>query len=329
LVFTIAGVRRKFKKGTIMADMKAVRIHGYGGPEVLIYEDAPRPVPGAGEVLVRVHAASVNPIDWKIRAGYLKDYIPYTFPVILGWDVSGIVEAVGPGVTSFKKGDEVYAMGNVQRNGAYAEYMVIEASLCAAKPKTLGHAHAAAVPLAGLTAWHGLFESAELKPGQRILIIGAAGGVGTFAVQLAKWKGAYVIGTSSTQNTDLVLSLGADEAVDYTAGSIDNKVKDVDIVFDLVGGEAQDQSWKTLKKGGLMMTTVGQPAPERASAQGVVAKAVQNRPDAFVLKEIARLIEGNKIKVTLEAQVPLAESRRAHEISQGGHARGKIVLVTI
>jgi NADPH:quinone reductase-like Zn-dependent oxidoreductase len=312
-----------------MADMKAVRIHEYGSPDVLLYENAPRPVPGTGEVLVRVHATSINPIDWKIRAGYMKDWIPFTFPAILGWDLSGVVDSVGTGVTAFKKGDEVFAMPEINRNGAYAEYIVVKAELLAAKPAALDHAHAAAVPLAGLTAWHGLFEFAGLKAGQRVLIHGAAGGVGTYAVQLAKWKGAYVLGTSSGRNLELVKSLGADEAIDYTAGPFEQKAKDIDIVFDTIGGDTQDRSWKVLKKGGVLASTVGQPAADKAAAAGAVGKSIQNRPDAKILSEMAKLFDQGSLKVTVGMQLPLNEARRAHEASQGGHARGKIVLNTI
>jgi NADPH:quinone reductase-like Zn-dependent oxidoreductase len=310
-----------------MADMKAVRMHAYGGPEALVYENAPRPEAAQGEVLVRVHAAGVNPIDWKIRAGYLKEHMPYKLPLIPGWDVSGVVEAVGPGVTAFKRGDEVYAMANVQRNGAYAEYMVVEAPLLAAKPKKLDHIQAAAVPLAALTAWHGLFETVGMKRGLRILVQGAAGGVGSFAVQLAKWKDAYVIGTSSGRNLDLVRSLGADEAVDYSKGPLEKAVNDVDVVFDTVGGEAQDQAWKVLKKGGLMASTVGQPPQDKAASRGAIAKAIMNRPDAEALAELAKLLDGGKIKAEIGTRLPMAEARKAHEISQSGHARGKIVLI--
>ncbi len=182
-----------------MENMKAVRMHNYGGPEVLRFEDAPRPMPDSGELLVRVYAASVNAIDWKIRAGYLKDVFPVPLPFIPGWDVSGVVEAVGSGVTKLKKGDEVYARPDVAHNGkgAYAEYVVLKESEAALKPKSVDHVHAAAIPVVGLTAWQALFDAAALSKGQKILIHGAAGGVGSFAVQLAKWKEAQVIGTAS------------------------------------------------------------------------------------------------------------------------------------
>src|SRR4051812_29539006 len=174
------------------AMMKAVRIHTYGGLEVLAYDEVPVPTPGPGEFLVRIHAASVNPVDWKIRAGYLKDYRPYVLPLILGMDMSGVVESAGPGANGFKPKDEVYAMVDGSKGGTYAEYVVVPQSLLAKKPKTADHIHAAAVPLAGLTAYHALFQFAAIQPGQKILVHGAAGGVGIYAVQLAKWKGAFV-----------------------------------------------------------------------------------------------------------------------------------------
>src|SRR6266403_5584094 len=172
--------------------MKAIRIHNYGGPEVLKYEDAPRPKPQAGEVLIRVHAAGVNPIDWKVREGHMKDFWLHKFPLILGWDLSGVVEEIGAGVSRFKKGDEVYSVPDASRDGAYAEHVVVRESELALKPKSLHHIRAAAVPLAALTAWQSLFDTAQLQPGQRVLIHAGSGGVGHFAVQLAKWKGAYV-----------------------------------------------------------------------------------------------------------------------------------------
>ncbi|TMP89740.1 MAG: NADP-dependent oxidoreductase, partial [Verrucomicrobia bacterium] len=176
--------------------MKAIRIHNYGGPEVLHYEDAPRPEPQAGEVLVRVHAAGVNPIDWKVREGHMKNFWPHKFPLILGWDLSGVVEELGKGVLRFKIGDEVYSLPDPTRNGAYADYIVVRESELALKPNSLHHIRAAAVPLAALTAWQSLFDTAQLQPGQRVLIHAGSGGVGHFAVQLAKWKGAYVFATA-------------------------------------------------------------------------------------------------------------------------------------
>ena len=244
--------------------MKAIRIHNYGGPEVLQYEDAPRPKPQAGEVLIRVHAAGVNPIDWKVREGHMKDFWPHKFPLILGWDLSGVVEKLGRGVSRFKKGDEVYSLPDPTRNGAYADYIVVRESELALKPNSLHHIRAAAVPLAALTAWQSLFDTAQLQPGQRVLIHAGSGGVGHFAVQLAKWKGAYVFATASTKNQDLLRELGVDEPIDYTQQRFENVVRDIDIVLDTLGGETQERSWSVLKKGGVLVSLVQPPSEEKA-----------------------------------------------------------------
>ena len=212
-----------------MKTMKVVCIYGYGGPEVLSYEDAPRPHPGPGEVLVRVHAAGINPVDWKIRQGELKEMLTYMFPLILGWDVSGVIESVGTGTTRLKVGDEVFSRPDIAQDGAYAEYIVIKESEVALKPKSLDHIHAAALPLAGLTGWQSLFIAAGLTAGQRVLIHAAAGGVGHLAVQLAKWKGAYVIGTASEKNHAFLRELGVDQIIDYNTERFEEVVRAVDV----------------------------------------------------------------------------------------------------
>ena len=306
--------------------MKAVRIHTYGGPEVLKFEDAPRPEPAPGEVLIKVNAAGVNPIDWKIRAGHLKDHRPYVFPLILGWDVSGIIEANGLGGTRFKNSDEVYARSDVARNGAYAEYIVAKQVQVAQKPKLIDHIHAASIPLAALTAWQALFDAAGLSAGQRVLIHGAAGGVGSFAVQLAKWKETHVIGTASARNQAFIQELGADESIDYTKTRFDDVVRDVDVVFDTVAGETQTRSWKVLKKGGILVSIASPPSAEDAGKNGVRQAFVFMVPNASQLAEIAKLVDSGKLKPVVETVLPLSDARRAHELSQTGHTRGKIVL---
>jgi NADPH:quinone reductase-like Zn-dependent oxidoreductase len=312
-----------------MQTMKAVSIYSYGGPEVLIYEDAPRPRARTGEVQIRVHAAGVNPVDWKIREGHLKDMLHHTFPLVLGWDVSGIVETLGPGVGRLKVGDEVYSRPDILRNGAYAEYTIVQESEVALKPTSLDHLQAAAIPLAGLTAWQSLFEAAGLSSGQRVLIHAAAGGVGTFAVQLAKWKGAYVIGTASARNRDFLRQLGADEVIDYQATPFEEVVREVDVVFDTLGGDTQKRSWKVLKRGGILVSIIGPPSPELAAAQGVRQAFVFVKPNAMQLAEMATLVDSGKLKSVVETVLPLADARRAQELSQGGHTRGKIVLKVI
>jgi NADPH:quinone reductase-like Zn-dependent oxidoreductase len=309
-----------------MENMKAVRMHKYGGPEVLIYEDAPRPVPGPAEVLIRIHAAGVNPVDWKIRAGYLKDIRPYTFPLILGWDLSGVVEAWGPGAGKFKKGDEVYSRPDSSRNGAYAEYIAVKEVEVAFKPKSIDHIHASAIPLACLTAWQAIFDTAGLGAGQKILIHAAAGGVGSFAVQLAKWKGAYVIGTASGRNQSFLRELGVDEPIDYEETQFEDLVRDVDVVFDTIGGDTLKRSWKILKKGGFLVSIAGTPSAEEAAKAGVRQAKIWMAPNGAELTEIAGLVDSGKLKAVVETVLPLSDARQAHELSQMGHTRGKIVL---
>jgi NADPH:quinone reductase-like Zn-dependent oxidoreductase len=306
--------------------MKAIRIHNYGGPEVLQYEDAPRPEPQAGEVLVRVHAAGVNPIDWKVREGHMKDFWPHKFPLILGWDVSGTIEEVGPGVSRFKIGDEVYSVPDSTRNGAYADYIVVRESELALKPNSLHHIRAAAVPLAAVTAWQALFDAGQLVSGQRMLIHGGSGGVGHVAVQLAKWKGAYVFATASTKNQELLRELGVVEPIDYTQQRFEDVARDVDLVLDLIGGETQERSWSVLKKGGVLLSLVQPPSVEKAKALGVRAAFVAGHPSGAQLAEIAKLIDSGELKPVIDRILPLSEARRAHELSQSGHVRGKIVL---
>jgi NADPH:quinone reductase-like Zn-dependent oxidoreductase len=306
--------------------MKAIRIHQYGGPEVLAQVEMRRPGPGANEVLIKVKAASVNPFDWKVRAGHMKDIFPLTFPATLGLDVSGTVEEVGPGATRFKRGDEVYVSLEMEAGGGYAEYVVAKETIVAEKPRTLNHVQAAGVPVAGLTAWQTLFEVAQLRAGQKVLIHAAAGGVGNFAVQFAKAKGAYVIGTASSRNQAFLGELGVDKAVDYHKTRFEDVVHDADVVLDTIGGDTQERSFKALKKGGILVSIVQPPSQELAAKYGVRALFYGGHPSSTNLAEIARLIDSGKVKTVVETVLPLAEARRAHELSQSGHARGKIVL---
>jgi len=312
-----------------MEMMKAVRIHEYGGPEVLVYEEVPRPQPGTGELLVRVHAAGVNPVDWKVREGHLKQMLRYTMPLIPGWDFSGVVEAAGAGTARLRLGDEVYARPDISRNGAYAEYIVVRESEVALKPKSIDHIHAAAIPLAALTAWQSLFDAARLDAGQRVLIHAAAGGVGSFAVQLAKWKGAHVIGTASKRNHKSLRELGADETIDYSSVRFEDVAHNVDVVFDTMGGDTQKRSWTVLKKGGILVSIVAPPSAQEAAAHGVRQAFVFVQPNAAQLDEIAVLVDSGTLKTIVETVLPLAEARRAQDLSQAGHTRGKIVLRVI
>jgi NADPH:quinone reductase-like Zn-dependent oxidoreductase len=307
---------------TMTATIKAVCIHSFGGPDVLHLEEVASPEPKANEMLVRVHAAGVNPVDWKIREGYLGK-LP--LPAILGRDFSGVVEAVGPGVKEFHIGDAVLGEA-APGSGSYAEYTLAQPSQSARKPDALDHVKAAALPVASLTAWQALFDTADLRGGQKVLIHAAAGGVGSFAVQFAKLKGAYVIGTASSQNVDFVRQLGADEVIDYRATRFEDVVGDVDVVFDTIGGDTQDRSWKALKRGGILVSIVQPPSQEKATAQGVRGVLIRQNPRGDQLAEIADLVVRGRVKVDIEQVLPLSEARRAQEWSQSGHTRGKIVL---
>ncbi|WP_039912660.1 NADP-dependent oxidoreductase [Cellvibrio mixtus] len=306
--------------------MKAVRIYAYGGQDQLTVEDAPVPQPGDNDVLVRVVATSVNPVDWKIREGYLKEMLPYHFPIILGWDVSGVVESVGKAVTQFKPGDAVYSRPDILRAGTYAEYISIDANEVAFKPATISHSSAASLPLAGITAWDVLIKAAGIKNGDRVLIHAASGGVGSLAVQLAKARGAYVIATTSAKNSALVKSLGADEIIDYRTQSFEKMVTDVDIVFDSLGGEIQQKSWQVLKPNGILVSIVNPPSVEQAAAHNARSAFVFIKPDAAVLKELATLVDAGKIRPIIGAEFALSDIAKAQALSESGRAVGKIVV---
>ncbi|MFZ5896133.1 MAG: NADP-dependent oxidoreductase [Myxococcota bacterium] len=312
--------------------MKAVRIHEYGGPEVLTYEDAPRPLPWSNEVLVRVHASGVNPIDWKVRSGQLRGMLEHTLPLIPGWDFSGVVEALGDQATGFKVGDAVYGRPDPQRNGTYADYVAVRTNEIAQKPRNIDHVHAAAVPFAALTAFQALFgtdarePSVDLSRGQRILIHAAAGGVGNFAVQLAKWRGARVIATASAEHEDFVRELGAEQVVDYQKGPFERAVRDVDAVLDLVGGDVTQRSVQVLRPGGVLASTVGGLDPKQAESRGIRSVSVLTRSSSSELAAIASLIEDDVLKVPVSQIFSLEEAAKAHAASETGHTKGKIVL---
>lgn len=301
---------------------KAIRIHEWGGPEVLKMEMLPRPVPRADEVLIRVHGASINPLDWKIREGARRAM--YSLPYHLGCDVAGTIEEAGASVTDFGRGDAVYSM--IGREGGYAEYAVAKAAVVAPKPVTLDFAHAGAVPLAALTAWQMLTENGNLKPGQRVLVHAAAGGVGGFAVQMARHLGGYVIATASARNHDYLRSIGAQELIDYNTTRFETAVRDVDLVIDLVAGEVQARSWSVMKPGGMLVCALGPPDAAKAAAAGMQCKPQSVRPDGAQLREIGGLIDAGKIRVELAASFPLEKVAEAHAQSETGHVRGKIVL---
>ncbi len=303
--------------------MRVIQVYRYGGPEQLKLEQKLRPEPQAGEVLLRVHAAGVNQIDWKIRQGLMKDFQPMTFPYIPGIEVAGVVEGVGPGVAAFEIGQAVFGQS---ARGAYAEYITESVEALALKPETLSFTEAATVPIGATTAWRALFDHGGLTSGQRVLIQGAAGGVGLFAVQLAKWKGAQVIGTTSTANLDFVRELGADTVVDYSTTPVESVIQDVDLVLDGVGGETLISSLAAIRRGGTLISIAGLPPQEEALARGVRAAFIRNQYSRELLQTLTRLIDDGRLKVTAGKTFSLNEVQLAHEYSRGGHGRGRIVL---
>ncbi len=314
--------------------MRAISQDEFGGPEVLRLVDVERPEPLPTEVLVRVHAAGVNPVDYKTRAGSGMAGILGTPPFVLGWDVAGVVEAVGHGVHTLEVGDEVYGMPWFPRAAsAYAEYVTAPSRQFARKPANISYAEAAALPLAGLTAWQILTAAAHVEAGQRVLITAAAGGVGHLAVQFAKELGAYVVGTASAGKHEWLRGLGADEVVDYQSVAVDEVVADLDVVVDLIGSETTlDQAVKALKPGGRLVAVPSGTSTElvaKAQAAGVHATGFLVEPDGHALGEIARLVESGAVKVEVEKVYPLADAAEAHRRMESGRTRGKLVLDTI
>jgi NADPH:quinone reductase-like Zn-dependent oxidoreductase len=307
--------------------MKAVRIHEYGNAEVLRYEDAPDPVCGDDEVVIRVIGTSVNPVDWKIREGHLQGMITYTMPFIPGWDVSGVVHAVGRSATSFTIGDEVYSRPDITRDGTYAEFVVVRDNEVAHKPKSISHVEAGTLPLAGITAWEAMVTVGGVTDGQRVLVHAASGGVGSLAVQIAKSRNAYVIGTASEGNRELVESLGVDEFIDYTTQDLQTATKDIDVVFDTIGGTTQDSSWSLLRPEGILISIVSQPSEERAKELGVRSSYLFIGPNVAALNGLAELVDSGKLRAVVGAEFALRDVQRAHALSESGRAKGKIALV--
>jgi len=331
--------------------MKAVRLHAFGGPEVLVHEDAPRPELKAGEVLVRVHAVGLNPPDWYLRDG-LKSLPPEwrpegSFPLIVGTDISGVVEAVAVDVKDFSVGDEVYSMvrfpeGMFGDSRAYAEYVSVPASQVARKPAGIDHVHAAGAPMSLLTAWQFMIDLGHNEPnplqpnrhqpvpleGKTVLVNGAAGGVGHFAVQIAKLKGAYVIAVASGKHEALLRDLGADEFIDYKKTTPEDVVHDVDLVIDSVGGPTTGRFLKTLKRGGALFPIfpLGFSGAEEAEKLGVTVSATQVRSSGAQLEEVGRLLDDGTIRVVIDSTWPLADARKSHERAESGHIQGKIML---
>ena len=306
--------------------MKAVRIHAYGDRSVLQFGDAPKPAIAPDEALVRVVAAAVNPIDWKIRQGHLKTMVPYVFPLTLGWDFSGVIEALGSEVSSLAVGDAVFSRPDIRRDGSYAEYVAVRAVEIARKPKTISHIEAASIPLVGITAWETIVSVGNLVAGQKALIYAASGGVGSLAVQIAKSRGAHVVATTSSANIELVRSLGADQVIDYRNQRFADNVKDVDVVVDTVGGDVQASSWSVLRRGGILVSTVSVPSIERAAALGVRSAFVLISPNAAVLDQLAGLVDAGKLRPLIGGEFALRNVADAHALSESGRTVGKIVL---
>jgi NADPH:quinone reductase-like Zn-dependent oxidoreductase len=302
--------------------MKAVRIHSFGGPEVLQLDEIAPPMAADGKLLIRVMAASVNPVDYKIRQGGYPKVTEADLPITLGRDVAGTLETAGGG---FQVGDEVYAHLD-WADGGYAEYVLCAPAGIAAKPATLDMIQAAAVPLAATTAWQGLFDQGQLKAGERVLIHGASGGVGAFAVQFARIAGAEVIATASAAEADRVAAYGASQVIDHNAQKFEDVIRDVDLVFDLIGKDTQDRSFQTLKRGGRLISTVQNPDPAKAEAAGVTAKRFMAKPDARQLAEFAKLIDATEVQVTVAKVFTLGQASEAHRMLEKGHPHGKIVL---
>lgn len=335
-------------------NMKAIRQHAFGGPEVLQYEDAPMPQVAPGEVLVKVHAVGVNPPDWYLREGYKMlppEWQPQvSFPLIPGTDVSGVIAAVADDVTDFSVGDEVYAMvrfpsGLAGDSRAYAEYVSVPAAEVAAKPAGIDHVHAAAAPMSLLTAWQFLVELGHdvqnpLQPNQHqpvtlkdktVLVNGAAGGVGHFALQIAKWQGARVIAVASGEHEELLRDLGADQFIDYTKTAAEDIVRDIDLVVDAVGGPKTGRFLRTLKRGGALFPIfpLGFSGAEEAAKLGVTVSSTQVRSSGQQLAQLAPLLDAGTIRAVIDSTYPLADARRAHERAAGGHLRGKIALTVV
>jgi len=305
--------------------MKAVRIHRFGPPEVISLDDLPKPEPGRGEVVVRVKAAGIGPWDALIRSG--KSVLPQPLPLILGSDLSGEVESVGVGVEKLKVGDEVFGVTNERFTGAYAEYAVAKAEMLAPKPKRLNHTHAASIPVVAVTAWQMVFDLAQVSSGQAVLVHGGAGNVGGYAVQLAKRAGAMVIATASVENDSYVRRLGADGVIDYRAKRFEERVKDIDVVLDTVGGETLDRSYGVLKRDGIVVSSAAQPSRERAEQHGVRAFFFLVQVTTERLKMIGEMIDAGTLQSEVGEVLWLDEACKGHEMLEGTpHRRGKIVI---
>jgi NADPH:quinone reductase-like Zn-dependent oxidoreductase len=308
------------------ATMSAMRVHEFGEPDMLQLDTVPRPSAGPGELLVRVHAAAINPVDAQVRAGHAQSIANAKLPYVPGFDLSGDVVEVGSDVSEFTAGDAVFAMLDLRRGGAYAEYAVVKAAEAARKLARLSHVEAASLPLVALTGWQALFETADLQPGQTVLIHAGAGGVGSIAIQLAKWRGAKVIATASEHNHEFLRALGADVVIDYTRQPFEEIARDVDVALDSIGGDTQLRSLATLRDGGILISLVGLSPRAASPPRNVRTTAILVRPDAAQLSEIAALVESGHLRPIVSDVLPLENAADAHRQIETRRTRGKIVL---
>ncbi len=305
--------------------MKAVQINAFGDRSVLSLNEIAIPTPQANEVLIKVKAAAVNPVDWKIREGYLQPLLNHPLPLTLGWDVAGEVVAVGDDVTSLSVGDAVYSRPDIAKQGSYAEYQTVAADEAAIKPKSLSWQQAAGVPLAALTAWQVLFDYGKVVAGERVLIHAGSGAVGQFAIQFAKMRGATVYTTTSAKNKALVESMGADHIIDYREEDF-STLEDIDMVFDTIGGETQANSFKTLKKGGRLLSITQTPDEAVAAEHGIEAGFCFVQPNREQLEKLAEYADAGQLKVSIDSEYSLDQIAQAHERSESGRAQGKIII---
>lgn len=308
--------------------MKAVVINEYGDRSKLTMTDLDKPKPGKGQVLIEMKATSINPIDWKVREGYLKDQLSFEFPAVLGWDAAGIIEAVGEDVKTFDQGDRVFVRPQTTNRGTYAEYIVTEADLLAKVPNNSSFNEAAAIPLAGLTAYQALMDFGKIKEGDRVLIHAGAGGVGSMAIQIAKRYGAFVIATGSEKSEAIIRELGADQFVNYKKETLSDAVSDIDLVFDTIGGKTQDESFKVIKKGGALVSITQPPNEETAAEYGVRAGFLWLESNGEQLGILAQMLSEGLLKPVIDEILPFSEDgvRKAHELSESGRAKGKIIV---
>ena len=306
--------------------MKAAYIEQYGGSNQFKVGELARPTIGADDVLIEVYAASVNPVDWKLREGYLKEMLTYEMPLVIGWDVSGVIKEVGANVTNLQVGDEVFSRPDIARQGTYAEYVAVDAHLVVKKPATLSFEEAASLPLVAHTAWQVMFEVMKAQSGDRIFIGAGSGGVGTVAIQLAKAHGLYVITSTSTPNVDWVKALGADEVIDYKQQDPATTVRELDFVFDTMGGDGQGKLYDMLKENGMLVSISTPPDEAEAERANVRCEYVFMQPTGERLQQIADAVEQGELKPVIDRVFPLEETKQAHDYGEEGHAKGKIVI---